>query len=75
MQVCKSWVGGMPSQAMESDPSEELAEKYAELLATLAMELLECWKRAENGGALFLPGSLVDCLAFRFLLATGGSFP
>ena len=39
----------MPPQTAEAGPSDELAEKYATLLATLAMELLECWKRAENG--------------------------
>ncbi|XP_075265415.1 uncharacterized protein LOC142357760 [Convolutriloba macropyga] len=36
-------------QSTNADPDPELAERYATLLATLANELLDCWKRAENG--------------------------
>mmetsp|Transcript_3613 Transcript_3613/g.10404 ORF Transcript_3613/g.10404 Transcript_3613/m.10404 type:complete len:682 (-) Transcript_3613:1758-3803(-) len=47
--VCKSWVGGMPRLGADADPDPDLAERYATLLSTLANELLDCWKRAENG--------------------------
>ena len=58
-QVCKSWVAGMPQQSTNADPDPELAERYATLLATLANELLDCWKRAENGPCFRL-GSTVS---------------
>uniref|UniRef100_A0A061S0Z3 Exportin-T n=2 Tax=Tetraselmis sp. GSL018 TaxID=582737 RepID=A0A061S0Z3_9CHLO len=49
VEVCKSWARGVPPGTSVEDMEEELAEKYAALLATLANELLDCWKRAENG--------------------------
>lgn len=47
--VCKGWLNGKPAAQAGQELSTELAEKYAALLTTLATELLECWKRAENG--------------------------
>ncbi|KAI7842372.1 hypothetical protein COHA_004011 [Chlorella ohadii] len=42
--VCARWAGGLPSV----DDEPELAVKYARLLAALATEVLEAWKKVEN---------------------------
>lgn len=42
--VCAGWQSGLPS--VEEEP--DLAVKYSKLLATLATEVLEAWKKVEN---------------------------
>lgn len=42
--VCSRWAGGLPG----ADAQSELAVKYAQLLAALATEVLESWKKVEN---------------------------
>ena len=43
--VCAQWSGGLPVD-QENEP--ELAHRYAKLLAALATEVLEAWKKVEN---------------------------
>lgn len=42
--VCAQWAGGLPG----GEEDTELATKYAKLLAALATEVLEAWKKVEN---------------------------
>ena len=42
--VCAAWAGGLPGAGEEP----EMAARYARLLAALAGEVLESWKKVEN---------------------------